>query len=105
MSSCCRRSASSGTNGLFEQAVLGLLIAMGYGGADRAATRTQPSNDGGIDGIIDQNTLGLSRVYVQAKQYALDAAVGDRRSMAFRRAPRAGGQPRCLRHDRTLQRG
>ena len=50
--------------------------AMGCGGADGAATRTQSSNDGGIDGIIDQDALGLSRVYVQAKRYALDAAVG-----------------------------
>lgn len=60
----------------FEQAVLDLLIAMGYGGADGGATRTQLSNDGGIDGIIDQDALGLSRVYVQAKRYAIDAAVG-----------------------------
>lgn len=60
----------------FEQAVLDLLVAMGYGGADGAATRTQLSNDGGIDGIIDQDALGLSRVYVQAKRYALDTAVG-----------------------------
>lgn len=60
----------------FEQAVLDLLVAMGYGGADGAATRTQLSNDGGIDGIIDQDALGLSRVYVQAKRYAIDAAVG-----------------------------
>lgn len=60
----------------FEQAVLDLLIAMGYGGADGAATRTQLSNDGGIDGIIDQDALGLSRVYVQAKRYALATAVG-----------------------------
>ncbi|MEN3122416.1 restriction endonuclease [Janibacter sp. LM] len=60
----------------FEQAVLDLLMAMGYGGADGAATRTQLSNDGGIDGIIDQDALGLSRVYVQAKRYALDTAVG-----------------------------
>ncbi|WP_434965914.1 restriction endonuclease [Janibacter indicus] len=60
----------------FEQAVLDLLVAMGYGGADGRATRTQLSNDGGIDGIIDQDALGLSRVYVQAKRYALDASVG-----------------------------
>lgn len=46
------------------------------GGADGAATRTQLSNDGGIDGIIDQDALGLSRVYVQAKRYALATAVG-----------------------------
>lgn len=60
----------------FEQAVLDLLMGMGYGGADGTATRTQLSNDGGIDGVIDQDALGLNRVYVQAKRYALDAAVG-----------------------------
>ncbi|MDN6659483.1 MAG: restriction endonuclease, partial [Acidipropionibacterium jensenii] len=59
----------------FEQAVLDLLIAMGYGGAEGRATRTQLSNDGGIDGVIDQDALGLSRIYVQAKRYALDRTV------------------------------
>lgn len=60
----------------FEKAVLDLLIAMGYGGTEGRATRTQLSNDGGIDGIVDQDALGLSRIYVQAKRYALDASVG-----------------------------
>lgn len=60
----------------FEQAVVDLVVAMGYGGADARATRTQLSNDGGIDGIIDQDTLGLNRVYIQAKRYAPDNAVG-----------------------------
>lgn len=59
----------------FEQAVVDLIVAMGYGGADGASTRTQLSNDGGIDGIVDQDALGLSRVYIQAKRYALDSAV------------------------------
>lgn len=59
----------------FEQAVLDLLMAMGYGGTEGRATRTQLSSDGGIDGIIDQDALGLSRVYVQAKRYALDGSV------------------------------
>ncbi|WP_291314437.1 restriction endonuclease [Corynebacterium sp. UBA2622] len=54
----------------FEQAVLDLLMAMGYGGSFGSATRTQLSRDGGIDGVIDQDALGLSRVYVQAKRYA-----------------------------------
>ena len=49
---------------------------MGYGFAEGAATRTRLSNDGGIDGIVDQDALGLSRIYVQAKRYALDASVG-----------------------------
>ncbi len=60
----------------FEQAVLDLLMGMGYGGAEGAATRTQLVNDGGIDGIVDQDALGLSRIYVQAKRYALDSSVG-----------------------------
>ena len=59
----------------FEQAVVDLVVAMGYGGADSRVTRTQLSNDGGIDGIIDQDVLGLSRVYIQAKRYALDSSV------------------------------
>lgn len=67
----------------FEQAVLDLLIKMGYGGADGTATRTQLSNDGGIDGIIDQDALGLSRIYVQAKRYARDNPVGREAIQAF----------------------
>ncbi len=67
----------------FEQAVLDLLIAMGYGGAEGHATRTQLSNDGGIDGIVDQDALGLSRIYVQAKRYAVDAAVSRPEIQAF----------------------
>ncbi|UNX54404.1 restriction endonuclease [Georgenia sp. TF02-10] len=67
----------------FEQAVLDLLMAMGYGGAEGRATRTQLTNDGGIDGIIDQDALGLSRVYVQAKRYAVDAVVGRPEIQAF----------------------
>ena len=58
-----------------EQAVLDLLLAMGYGGAEGRATRTQLSSDGGIDGIIDQDALGLARIYVQAKRYAPDSSV------------------------------
>jgi restriction system protein len=60
----------------FEQAVVDLLVAMGYGGADGRARVTQQSNDGGIDGIIDQDPLGLNRVYIQAKRYARDNSVG-----------------------------
>lgn len=67
----------------FEQAVLDLLIAMGYGGAEGAATRTQLSNDGGIDGIVDQDALGLSRIYVQAKRYATENIIGRPAIQAF----------------------
>ncbi|MGJ0183456.1 restriction endonuclease [Corynebacterium glyciniphilum] len=67
----------------FEEAVLKLLIAMGYGGAEGRATRTQLSSDGGIDGIIDQDALGLSRIYVQAKRYAPDNPVSRPAIQAF----------------------
>ncbi len=59
----------------FEQAVVDLIVAMGYGGANARATRTQLSNDGGIDGIIEQDILGLSRVYIQAKRYSPENTV------------------------------
>lgn len=52
----------------FEQAVVALLLAMGYGGTLGSGAVTQLSNDGGIDGVIDQDYLGLSRVYIQAKR-------------------------------------
>lgn len=59
----------------FEAAVVKLLVAMGYGGADGTAKVTQQSNDGGIDGVIDRDALGLDRVYIQAKRYASDNPV------------------------------
>lgn len=54
----------------FERAVVDLLLAMGYGGTNGRGQVTKISRDGGIDGVIDQDALGLSRVYVQAKRYA-----------------------------------
>lgn len=60
----------------FEQAVVDLLIAMGYGGTGGVAAATQLVNDGGIDGIIDQDVLGLNKVYIQAKRYAAGNSVG-----------------------------
>jgi len=60
----------------FEQTVVDLLVAMGYGGAEGQARVTSATGDGGIDGVIDQDTLGLNRVYIQAKRYAPDNSVG-----------------------------
>lgn len=54
----------------FEQAVVKLLLAMGYGGVGGRGVTTDLTHDGGIDGIIDQDVLGLNKVYVQAKRYA-----------------------------------
>lgn len=54
----------------FEQIVIDVLVAMGYGGSREEAARvTQRSNDGGIDGIINEDRLGLEVIYVQAKRY------------------------------------
>lgn len=53
----------------FEQAVVDLLLKMGYGGAEQRGTRIGGTGDEGIDGIIDQDALGLDRIYVQAKRY------------------------------------
>lgn len=60
----------------FEEAVVELLLAMGYGGLDRYGSTTQRSNDGGIDGIINQDVLGLNKVYIQAKRYSPGNPVG-----------------------------
>ena len=69
--------------GFFEQAVVRLLLAMGYGGTTGSGSVTQLSNDGGIDGVIDQDVLGLSRVYIQAKRYADTNVVGRPDVQAF----------------------
>ena len=61
-----------------EQVVIHLLIAMGYGGGDAAMGRvTGRSGNGGIDGTIQEDALGLDEVYVQAKKYAVDNTVGE----------------------------
>jgi restriction system protein len=54
----------------FEKTVVDLLIAMGYGGAHGKGTVTQLTHDGGIDGVIDQDALGLNKIYIQAKRYS-----------------------------------
>ena len=54
----------------FENLVLELLVAMGYGGLrGGAAQRTKASNDEGIDGVINQDRLGLDVIYLQAKRW------------------------------------
>jgi restriction system protein len=59
-----------------EQCVLDVLVAMGYGGVEQRARRIGGSGDGGVDGVIDQDPLGLARIYVQAKRYGADNIVG-----------------------------
>jgi len=68
----------------FEELIVTLLLRMGYGGAREEAGRAiGRSGDGGIDGVIDQDPLGLDRVYLQAKRYKLDAPVSEPEIRAF----------------------
>ena len=61
----------------FEKAVIDLLWAMGYGGDYGEKQHVGRSGDGGIDGIIHQDALGLTNVYIQAKRYADTNRVGE----------------------------
>ncbi|MCQ2000557.1 restriction endonuclease [Arthrobacter zhaoxinii] len=67
----------------FAQAVVGLLLKMGYGRAEQRRKRIGGSNDGGVDGVLDQDALGLDRIYVQAKRYADGNTVGREAIQAF----------------------
>jgi restriction system protein len=54
----------------FERLVLDLLLAMGYGGSrEEAAVAGKGVKDGGIDGLINEDRLGLDRLYIQAKRW------------------------------------
>jgi restriction system protein len=66
----------------FEQLVVDLLVAMGYGGSRaEAAQVTQRSADEGIDGVIKEDRLGLETIYLQAKRW--QSAVGRKELQAF----------------------
>lgn len=59
-----------GSPGFFENLVVDLLIGMGYGGSRKDAGRAVgKSNDGGIDGIIKEDKLGLDTIFIQAKKW------------------------------------
>jgi len=64
-----------GTPAFFEKVVVDLLLAMGYGGSHEDAGRTVgKSGDGGIDGVINEDRLGLDIIYLQAKRW--ESSVG-----------------------------
>lgn len=60
----------------FEKMMTHLLAEMGYKGTDGEELVTQKSNDGGIDGIINKDPLGLETVYIQVKRYSENNIVG-----------------------------
>jgi restriction system protein len=68
-------AVKQGTPAFFEQLVIDLLVKMGYGGSrPEAARAVGRSGDGGIDGVIDEDRLGLDAIYVQAKRW--ESSVG-----------------------------
>jgi restriction system protein len=61
----------------FERLIVNLLLSMGFGGSVSDAGRALGrSGDDGVDGVIDQDPLGLDRVYIQAKRYAAGNNIG-----------------------------
>jgi len=61
----------------FENLIVSVLIKMGYGGTSQDAGRAiGQSGDDGVDGVIDQDPLGVDQIYVQAKRYAEGRGVG-----------------------------
>lgn len=61
----------------FEQLVVDLLIGMGFGGGDpEMGQRLGRTGDGGIDGVIQEDVLGLDAVYIQAKRYRDGSNIG-----------------------------
>jgi restriction system protein len=69
----------------FESLVVDLLVAMGFGGnAEDAGRRvTKRSGDDGIDGVIDEDRLGLDAIYIQAKKHGPKTSVGRPALQAF----------------------
>jgi restriction system protein len=61
----------------FEKLIVELLLAMGYGGTSEEAGRALgQTGDDGVDGVIDQDPLGVDQIFVQAKRYAEGNNIG-----------------------------
>lgn len=68
----------------FEKVVVDLLLSMGYGGNyDSAGQIIGNTGDDGVDGLINQDVLGLERVYIQAKRYNLDKSISSEAIRGF----------------------
>lgn len=64
------------TPAFFEKLVVDLVMAMGYGFDEKSGLVLGKSHDGGIDGTILEDKLGLSKIHLQAKRYQIDKTVG-----------------------------
>lgn len=71
------------TPSFFEHLVMDLLLKMGYGYGKTAGTVTGRSHDGGVDGIISEDKLGLDLIYIQAKRYGKTNKVGRKELQSF----------------------
>lgn len=67
----------------FEKLIVDLLIKMGYGYDQSSGMVVGGSHDGGIDGIINEDKLGLDLIYLQAKRYKQENSVGRKELQAF----------------------
>lgn len=67
----------------FEKLVVDLLSKMGYGTVAYGSHATVASGDDGIDGVIMEDKLGFSLIYIQAKEWALDRVVGQPEIQSF----------------------
>lgn len=67
----------------FEQLIVDLLIAMDYGYDKSSGVVVGGSHDGGVDGIIYEDKLGLGKIYLQAKRYGKRNTVGRKELQAF----------------------
>jgi restriction system protein len=68
----------------FEGLVVDLIVAMGYGGSrENVVQRIGKSGDEGIDGIVNEDVLGLDVVYIQAKRYERDKTIGRETIQSF----------------------
>ena len=64
--------------------MIDLIVAMGYGGSRQSVVqRLGKSGDEGIDGVVNEDPLGLDVVYVQAKRYAVENTIGRDRIQQF----------------------
>jgi restriction system protein len=67
----------SNTWQFFEDLVIELMVKMGYGGSKNLAReQIQRTNDEGIDGVINEDKLGLDVIYLQAKRWTKDNSIG-----------------------------
>ena len=67
----------------FEQLIVQLMLSLGYGGTMSDAGQTLgKSGDGGVDGVIKQDKLGLDKIYLQAKRWT-EGSVGSKEVQAF----------------------